>query len=109
MRFLLSVIDTDDNPGTDAEMAAIDVFNDNLRHNGHWIMACGIESTRNATLIDNRDGAGVVQPGSHIAATEFMSGFWLIEASNRDEALALATAGSLACHRRVEVRALLEG
>jgi hypothetical protein len=35
-----------------------------------------------------------------------MSGFWLIHAADHAEALALAAAGSQACNRKVEVRAL---
>jgi hypothetical protein len=38
---------------------------------------------------------------------EFMSGFWLIHAADLEEAKALASAGSKACNRRVELRPLL--
>ena len=106
MRFLIAVIDVDGNPGSGDEMIAIDEFNDQLEANGHMIMACGITSPREATTIDNRDGANVVNRGPVNDNEEHMSGFWLINAADQAEALALASAGSRACNRKVEVRAL---
>lgn len=107
MRFLIAVIDREGNLGSDDEMAAIDAFNDQLRAHGNWIMACGISGPSTATTIDNRSGAGLIAQGPVNDSTEYMSGFWLIEADDEEQALALAAAGSLACHRKVEVRALL--
>ena len=107
MRFLLAVIDHEGNLGSPDEMAAIDIFNDSLVSDGHWVMACGIASPSTATVIDNRDGAGLVTAGPVNDVHEYMSGFWVIEAIDRNQALSLATRGSLACNRKVEVRALL--
>ena len=109
MRFLLAVFDHEGNLGTDDEMAAIDVFNDRLVENGHWISACGIAGPSTATVVDNRAGLGHVADGPVNETREYMSGFWLIEAADRAQAVALATAGSLACNRKVEVRELLGG
>ena len=106
MRFLIAVIDVYGNPGSGDEMIAIDEFNDRLEANGQMIMACGITSPREATTIDNRDGANVVNRGPVNETDEHMSGFWLIHAADHAEALALAAAGSKACNRKVEVRAL---
>ena len=106
MRFLIAVIDVDGNPGTRDEIAAIDEFNDRLKANGHMIMACGITSPREATTIDNRAEANLVTAGPVNVTPEHMSGFWLIHAADKAEALGLAAAGSKACNRKVEVRAL---
>ena len=106
MRFLIAVIDTETNTGTGDEMVAIDAFNDRLETNGHLIMACGITSPREATVIDNRAEANLVSSGPVNDTLEYMSGFWLINAADQTEALALAAAGSQACNRKVEVRAL---
>ena len=106
MRFLLAVIDVDGNPGTGDEIAAIDEFNGGLETNGHLIMACGITSPREATTIDNRTSANIVADGPVNETLEHMSGFWLINAADKTEALALAAAGSKACNRKVELRAL---
>ena len=88
-------------------MAAIDVFNDKLRANGNWITAAGIEGPKGSILIDNRDGLDQVVHAPLYDSEEYVSGFWLIEAADEDEALALAKAGSLACNRKVELRKYL--
>jgi hypothetical protein len=88
-------------------MAEIDIFNDKLQKNGHWIFACGVDSPSTASLIDNRAGAGSVVKGSFVDNDEFQSGFWIINAADHDEAIALALEGSKACNRKVEVRPLL--
>ena len=107
MRFLLSVIDATAGLATGDEMAAIDAFNDGLRANGHWVMAAGVSGPASATTIDNRGGAGVIIDGAFVDTDEYVAGFWVIDAADRDEALTLALAGSKACGRKVEVRAFL--
>jgi hypothetical protein len=107
VRFLLSVIDSASRTGSTDEMAAIDIFNEKLQKNGHWVFACGVDSPKSATLVDNRTDAGVTHAGSYIDHDEFQSGFWIIAAADHDEAIALAHEGSKACNRKVEVRPLL--
>ena len=88
-------------------MAAIDKFNDELRSGGHWVMAAGIGAPRTATVIDNRLGAGAMNDGSLFQSDDFYSGFWIIEAESHERAAMLASAGSRACNRRVELRPFL--
>ena len=107
MRFLISVIDNQSNSGSEDEMQAIDAFNDKLQANGHWIFACGLSDPKTATLIDNRNGAGLIREGSLFDSIEHYSGLWLIEAADRETAKALAKEGSKACNRKVELRSLL--
>jgi hypothetical protein len=107
MRFLLAVIDTASNTATGDEGAAIDAFNDSLEANGHWIIACGIDSPRTASVVDNRLDAGLITDGPLLNSEEYMSGFWLINAESYEQAIALAVEGSKACNRKVEVRPLL--
>ncbi len=107
MRFLLSVIDSASRTGSSDEMAAIDIFNAKLQKNGHWILACGVDSPKSAKLVDNRADAGIIRNGSYVDSDEFQSGFWIINAASHDEAMALAHEGSKACNRKVEVRPLL--
>ena len=106
MRFLLAVFDHEGNLGTDDEMAAIDVFNDGLVENGHWITACGIAGPSTATVVDNRANLGHIADGPVNKTREYMSGFWLIEAADLETAQRLATQGSRACNRKVELRKL---
>ena len=45
--------------------------------------------------------------GPFVESKEYLAGFWIIEAPDLDVALKLATEGSKACNRKVEVRPLL--
>lgn len=107
MRFLIFVIDDNIALAGPDEMANIDAFNEMLEAKGHWITAAGIHHGAQATVLDNRDDAGLVTEGSLYNEKEFYIGFWLINAADQDEALALATAGSKACNRKVELRPYL--
>jgi hypothetical protein len=107
MQYLVSVIH--DKPGlaTPDEMAAIDVFNDQLEAEGHWVFAGGLASPSSATVIDNRDGQAMFTDGPFLESKEFLAGFWIIDAPDLDVALKLAAEGSKACNRKVEVRPFL--
>ncbi|MFM7322156.1 MAG: YciI family protein [Armatimonadota bacterium] len=107
MKYSLFVIASGHEPATPGEMRAIDAFNDALEANGQWILAAGIVGPADAVVIDNRAGAGIVSPGPIHVAPEHIAGFWIVEVADHETALRLATEGSLACNRRVEVRAFL--
>ena len=107
MQYLVSVIHDGLDLATSDEMAAIDVFNDQLRAGGHWVFAGGLGAPSAATVIDNRDGAAVVTDGPFLESKEYLAGFWILEAPDLDVALRLATEGSKACNRKVEVRPFL--
>src|SRR6185312_3384358 len=108
MQYLFSVIADDEAiMATPEEDAAIDVFNDNLRAEGHWVFAGGLGSTDSATVVDNRGDAALVTDGPFIESKELLAGFWIIEAADFDVAMALAAEGSKACNRKIEVRPFL--
>ena len=115
MQYFVSVIDdeagaaTRTGSATATEMAAIDVFNDRLQAEGHWVFAAGLGAPDTATVIDNRGGDALVTDGPFVESKEYLAGFWVIEAPDLDVALKLATEGSKACNRKVEVRPLLGG
>ena len=108
MRYIIFVIDDQTEKATGNEMQAIDSFNEMLEQNGHWITAAGINHGAAATVLDNRNGAGLVSRGSLYGDAEHYSGFWLIQADSDDIALELAAAGSKACNRKVELRPYLQ-
>ena len=62
---------------------------------------------RNATVIDNRDNAGIETGKSHFDVVEHYSGCWIISAPDLETARALAYEGSRACNRKVELRPFL--
>jgi hypothetical protein len=107
MKFAIFVIDDESRSGNAQEMAAIDEFNEKLRKDSHWIMAVGLESPKNAFLLDNRANDNISQLGSLFDSPEFYSGMWVIEAPDLATAKLLAAAGSLACNRKVELRPFL--
>ena len=107
MQYLFSVIDDGTGPETPTEEAAIDVFNERLQADGQWVFAGGLGSPDPATVIDNRDGKAVVTDGPFVESKEYLAGFWIIEAPDLDVALKLATEGSKACNRKIEVRPFL--
>ncbi len=107
MKYLISVIDDTTGFATATEIAAIDAFNEGLQSQGHWVFAGGLASPSTATVIDNRGPKAVFTAGPFLASTEYVSGFWIIEAPNLAAALELAAAASAACNRKVEVRSFL--
>ncbi|MEQ4519758.1 YciI family protein [Pseudarthrobacter sp. B907] len=108
MQFLLSVIHDQLELAPSDEMAAIDVFNDRLQAEGHWVFAGGLGFPDTATVVDNRGGdSSVVTDGPFVESKEYLAGFWIIDAPDLDVALKLAAEGSKACNRKVEVRPFL--
>ncbi len=107
MKYLVSVINDTADLATPDEMAAIDVFNDRLNAQGHWVFAGGLGSASTATVIDNRGEEALFTDGPFLESKEYLVGFWVIEAPDLDVALKLAADGSKACNRKVEVRPFL--
>src|SRR5215213_7524657 len=107
MQYLVSVIHDRTDPATPDEMAAIDEFNDRLLAEGHWVFAGGLGFPDTATVVDNRDGEAMLTDGPFLESKEYLAGFWIIDAPDLDVALKLATDGSKACNRKVEVRPFL--
>lgn len=107
MQYLVSVIHDQPGLATPDEMAAIDAFNDRLQAEGHWVFAGGLASPGTATVVDNRGEDAVFTDGPFVESKEFLAGFWILEAPDLDVALKLATEGSKACNRKIEVRPFL--
>jgi hypothetical protein len=107
MQYLVSVIDDTAGLATPEEMAAISAFNDRLKAEGHWVFAGGLAAPSSATVIDNRGGEAMFTDGPFLESKEYLAGFWIMEAADLDVALKLATEGSKACNRKIEVRPFL--
>ena len=104
MQYLVSVIDDTADLATPDEMAAIDVFNDRVIAEGHWVFAGGLGGPSTATVIDNRGEEALFTDGPFLESKEYLAGFWIVEAPDLDVALELAADGSKSCNRKVEVR-----
>jgi hypothetical protein len=103
MQYLVSVVHDQAGLATPDEMAAIDVFNDRLQAQGHWVFAGGLASPDTATVIDNRGGQAMVTDGPFLESKEYLAGFWVIEAPDLDVALKLATEGSRQRQRLIQL------
>jgi hypothetical protein len=96
MQYLVCVIDDMARLATPEEDAAIDVFNERLQAQSHWVFAGGLGGPDTATVIDNRGEEAMFTDGPFVESKEFLTGFWIIEAPDLDVALKLAADGSKA-------------
>ncbi|MDT7570742.1 MAG: hypothetical protein QOE05_916 [Actinomycetota bacterium] len=90
----------------DMEQAFADTgaFNEQLKSDGYWVFAGGLESATTATVVDGVGEAPVMTDGPYLESKEVIGGFWVIDAPDLDVALRLAAEGSKACRGKVEVR-----
>jgi hypothetical protein len=93
---------------TEAMMEEIHALNREMIAAGARKFACGISPAANAkTVRKQSDGKVLVTDGPYIETKEHMGGFWILEATNMDEALAWAEKAAIACEVPGEVRELL--
>jgi hypothetical protein len=81
---------------------------EHLRQNGRLIMTKALQSVRTAATVRVRSGNPLVTDGPYAESKEMIGGFFLIEAENRDEALALAARWPSARLGAIEVRPIEE-
>jgi len=92
-------------PGEMQELfAAVEAFNTDLRDAGAWVFAGGLQPSDASTVVDYTGAQPIVTDGPYSESTEYLGGFWIIEAADLDEALMWAKKGSRACAGKVEVR-----
>ncbi|MBZ5736620.1 YciI family protein [Nocardioides mangrovi] len=96
------------NYGSKEEMeeafAATGAFNEQLKADGYWVFAGGLQSSTTATVVDGRGDVPVMTDGPYLETKEYIGGFWVIDAPDLDVALRLAAEASKACRGKVEVR-----
>lgn len=85
-------------------MADTGALNERLQAEGRLVYANGLASATTATVVDGRGDTPIFTDGPYLESKEYLGGFWIIEAADLDEALALAAEGSKACQGKVEVR-----
>ena len=79
-------------------------FNDGLRTTGHFIVAEALEPSGTTACVRVRGGKATVTDGPYAETKEVVAGFYLIEAENMDEAVAIAGRIPSATIGTVEVR-----
>jgi len=79
-----------------------------LHSNGQYLSANPLHPTSMATSVRVRDGKRLVTDGPFAETREQLGGYFLIEAKNLDEALAVAAKIPMARKGTVEVRPVIE-
>ncbi len=92
----------------EAVFAAVDAFNTGLQDAGAWVFAGGLNPPSTATTVDNTGETPVLTDGPLTEASEYLGGFWIIQADNDDAAIEWTKQASAALQSRVEVRSLQE-
>ena len=79
-----------------------------LRSNGQYVAANPLHPVAMATSVRIRDGKRLVTDGPFAETHEQLGGYFLIEAKNLDEAIAVALKIPMASKGTVEVRPVIE-
>lgn len=80
-------------------------FNGELEAAGAWVFGGGLHPASSATVLrPSADGTVSMTDGPYAESKEQIGGFWVIEASDLDEALDWARRAALACEGNIEVR-----
>lgn len=81
---------------------------ESMQASGHLVLTYALQSTRTTTTVRVRGGRRLVTDGPFAEAKEVIGGFFLIEARDREEALALAEGWPSARFGAIEVRPVEE-
>jgi hypothetical protein len=92
----------------EAMIRDIGALNEEMDAAGARFFAGGLESpTRAKSLRKQRDGNVSITDGPYLEAKEYIGGFWILECTDMDEALAWGRKAVVACRVPVEVRAFI--
>jgi len=90
---------------TEAMSHGIDVLNEEMVAAGVRIFVGGLHPASSAkSLRAQPDGKVLVTDGPYLETNEHVGGFWVLEATDLDEALAWGRKAAIACRAPVEVR-----
>ena len=79
-----------------------------IHGSGHYLAANPLQPTAMATSVRMRDGKRLVTDGPFAETREQLGGYFLIDAKNLDEAIAIAARIPMARKGTVEVRPVIE-
>jgi len=114
MKYMLLCYDEDHAWERAGEVALREAREEAVRHThqldarGQYILASPLQPASTARSVRVRDGKPVVTDGPFAETREVLGGFYLIEASNLDEAIEIAAGHSGARLGGVEVRPMLD-
>jgi hypothetical protein len=97
--------DYDPSVETEAMSRDIDALNDEMVAAGVRIFVGGLSPASSATsLLAQPDGKVLITDGPYLETKEHVGGFWVLEATDLDEALAWGRKAAVACRAPVEAR-----
>jgi hypothetical protein len=91
-----------------AVMEEYNAYTKMLRDTGHYVSGEALQPTATATTVRIRDGRTLTTDGPFAETKEALGGFYLIEAKDLDEALALGGACPGAKWGSIEVRPIVD-
>ena len=83
-------------------------FTESIRESGHYITGAPLHPTSTATSVRLRDEQALVTDGPFAETKEQLGGYYLVEAADADEAIALASRIPGARYGTIEVRPVLQ-
>lgn len=92
----------------DATLGEYQTLADDLRRSGHMAGGAQLQRSHTATTVRVRDGALSATDGPYAETKEQLSGYFLVEARDLNEAIQLAARFPAARMGAVEVRPLVE-
>lgn len=114
MQYMLLIYQSEAEFGklTEAEKGAVyqeyGPFTESINKSGHFRSGSGLQPTSTATTVRMRSGKRLVTDGPFAETKEQLAGYYLIEAKDLDEALAIAARVPSAKFGSVEVRPVIE-
>jgi hypothetical protein len=106
-QYLLSVYHPEDAPSPEvleAAMQDVGILNGEMQAAGAWVFAGGLHEPSTATVVRVADDDVLTTDGPFIEGKEHIGGFWVIQATDLDAALAWGRKATVACALPVEVR-----
>jgi hypothetical protein len=91
-------------PEVQRMMARTDEVTTEMKRAGAWVFVAGLRPVSSATVVRAAADNVSVTDGPYTETKEHVGGFWIIEATDFDAALAWAAKASAACERPIEVR-----
>jgi hypothetical protein len=96
---------------SDGDMAQViadyGTFTESIRESGNFVAGDALQPTSTATTVRVRNGETLVTDGPFAETKEQLGGYYLVDAKDADEALAIAARIPGARHGSIEVRPLM--
>ncbi|HWZ84934.1 MAG TPA: YciI family protein [Thermoanaerobaculia bacterium] len=83
-------------------------FTESIKKSGHWVSGDPLQPTSTATTVRVRGGKTATTDGPFAETREQLGGFYIIKASNLDEATGIAARVPSARLGSIEVRPIME-